>query len=35
MKIVLASDHAGFFLKEKIKDFLTSEGYEVIDVGTN
>lgn len=35
MKIVLASDHAGFFLKEKIKDFLIKEGYEVIDVGTH
>lgn len=35
MKIVLGSDHAGFFLKEKIKDFLEQEGYEVIDVGTN
>ncbi len=35
MKIVLASDHAGFFLKEKIKDFLQKEGYEIIDVGTN
>jgi len=35
MKIVLASDHAGFFLKEKIKDFLVKEGHTVIDVGTN
>ncbi len=35
MKIVIASDHAGYFLKEKIKDFLISEGYEVLDVGTN
>ncbi len=34
MKIVIASDHAGYFLKEKIKDFLDKEGYEVIDVGT-
>lgn len=35
MKIVIASDHAGFFLKEKIKDFLIQEGYEIIDVGTH
>jgi len=35
MKIVIGCDHAGFFLKEKIRDFLQSEGYEVIDVGTN
>lgn len=34
MKIVIGADHAGFFLKEKIKDFLDQEGYEVIDVGT-
>jgi ribose 5-phosphate isomerase B len=32
MKIALASDHAGFELKEKIKEFLTE--YEVIDFGT-
>jgi len=32
MKIALASDHAGFELKESIKDFLTE--YEVIDFGT-
>ena len=33
MKIALASDHAGFELKETIKDFLTE--YEVIDFGTH
>jgi len=33
MKIAIGSDHAGYFLKEKIKDFLTSKGYEVVDVG--
>jgi len=32
MKIALASDHAGFDLKEKIKEFLTE--YEVVDFGT-
>lgn len=31
MKIAIASDHAGFDLKEKIKKFLTE--YEVIDFG--
>ncbi|NPB07895.1 MAG: ribose 5-phosphate isomerase B [Aquificae bacterium] len=35
MKIALGSDHAGFPLKEKIKEFLKKEGYEVIDHGTN
>ncbi len=34
MKIVIASDHAGYFLKEKIKDFLLKENYTVEDVGT-
>ncbi len=33
MKIALASDHAGFELKETIKDFLTE--HEVIDFGTH
>ncbi|NPA40172.1 MAG: ribose 5-phosphate isomerase B [Thermodesulfobacteria bacterium] len=33
MKIAIGSDHAGYFLKEKIKDFLVQEGHEVIDVG--
>ena len=34
MKIALGSDHAGFDLKERIKDFLVSAGHEVIDFGT-
>ena len=32
-KIILATDHAGFELKEEIKKFLTEEGYEVEDIG--
>lgn len=35
MKIALGADHAGFPLKEKIKEFLLSKGYEVIDMGTH
>jgi ribose-5-phosphate isomerase (EC 5.3.1.6) len=35
MKIAIGSDHAGFRLKEKIKQFLLSKGYEVLDFGTN
>ena len=35
MRIALASDHAGFLLKEDLKRFLVEEGYEVIDVGTD
>lgn len=33
MKIYLATDHAGFPLKEQVKAFLLSEGYEVEDKG--
>ncbi|MBQ2915960.1 MAG: ribose 5-phosphate isomerase B [Clostridia bacterium] len=34
-KIVIASDHAGYDLKEKIKKYLAENGYEVTDCGTN
>jgi len=34
MKIALGSDHAGYRLKEKIKELLTSRGHEVVDCGT-
>ena len=33
MTIYLASDHAGFELKEKVKKFLIDSGYEVEDFG--
>jgi len=33
MRIYLGSDHAGFELKEKLKDFLKKEGYNFEDVG--
>ncbi|HUX96013.1 MAG TPA: ribose 5-phosphate isomerase B [Bacteroidales bacterium] len=32
-KIVVVSDHAGFFLKEKILKFLIKEKYDVTDFG--
>lgn len=35
MKIAIGCDHAGYELKETVKDKLTSEGYELIDLGTN
>ncbi len=35
MRIALASDHAGFALKEALKAFLASEGHEVLDLGTD
>lgn len=34
-KIAIGADHAGFELKEKIKNLLGELGYEVIDFGTN
>ncbi len=34
MKIAIASDHAGFKVKEKLKKFLTRMGYEIKDFGT-
>ncbi len=33
MKIAVASDHAGFPLKEEIKESLTAQGHEVVDFG--
>ncbi|MBI2600305.1 RpiB/LacA/LacB family sugar-phosphate isomerase [Candidatus Daviesbacteria bacterium] len=33
MKVYLATDHAGFELKEKVKHFLSKEEYEVEDCG--
>ncbi len=35
MKVAIGSDHAGYHLKEKIKEFLISKGYQVIDFGTD
>jgi len=33
-KIFLASDHAGFKLKQAIKKFLTKKGKKIMDLGT-
>ncbi len=35
MKIAVGSDHAGYELKEYVKEMLLKEGYEVVDMGTN
>ena len=35
MKVALGSDHAGFKMKEAIKNHLTSRGYEIVDFGTD
>ena len=32
-KICIASDHAGYDLKEKIKDYLINKGMPIIDLG--
>ncbi len=34
-KILIASDHGGFELKEKIKNYLLEKDFEVLDLGTN
>ena len=34
-KVFLASDHAGFKLKEEIKNFLSKKGKKVLDLGTH
>ncbi|HLG24470.1 MAG TPA: RpiB/LacA/LacB family sugar-phosphate isomerase [Candidatus Nanoarchaeia archaeon] len=34
-KIILATDHAGFELKEEVKKFLLLEGYKVDDKGAH
>lgn len=33
MKIGIAADHGGFELKEVIKEFLSSQGFETVDFG--
>lgn len=33
--ISIGADHRGYELKELIKNYLTSEGYAVLDLGTN
>lgn len=35
MRVALASDHAGFELKEKIAAHLQGTGFEVLDLGTH
>jgi ribose 5-phosphate isomerase B len=35
MKIAIGADHAGFELKQKIKEALLKQGYELDDKGTN
>lgn len=35
MRIAIASDHAGFELKEAVAPILRAEGHDVVDVGTD
>lgn len=35
MKIAIGSDHAGFFLKEKLRAYLAGTDAEVVDEGTD
>jgi ribose 5-phosphate isomerase B len=33
MKLVIASDHAGFPLKEEVRAYLANAGHEIVDLG--
>ena len=35
MEIAIAADHAGYQLKDTIKEYLQSKGYQLKDYGTN
>lgn len=35
LKVAIGSDHAGFHLKTALTLWLTEQGYQVVDVGTN
>lgn len=35
MKIAMGADHAGYLLKNRIRQYVTDRGHQVIDEGTN
>lgn len=35
MKIAIGADHAGFVLKDQVRDALREAGHEVVDLGTD
>jgi len=35
MRVAIGSDHAGFQLKNRLRDTLHAQGYEVVDLGTH
>lgn len=35
MKVALAADHAGYEMKQAVKDYLESAGHEIVDFGTD
>jgi len=35
MRVITASDHAGFQLKQILREFLEKQNYEIIDLGTD
>ncbi len=35
MKFYIATDHAGFAIKEEVKEIVSNLGHEIIDLGTN
>jgi len=35
MKLAIGADHAGYALKDQIRDYLTEKGHELVDFGTH
>jgi len=34
MRIIIGCDHAGYDMKEKVKQYLRAKNYDIVDVGT-